>query len=335
MKLKIYLLLLGCCFFVPEMKAQDPIFTQYFLVPQTLNPGFAGFLETTHIGIVHRTQWPALGFRIDTNYGFASTWFAEANSGVGVSFLNQRESQSGYTFSQVNVNYAYQVQLGDDWYFRPGLEFGRGWKNIGFQGLLLEDQINIQANVINPTSVDALFFNDGAIGFWDISAGLLFNTENAWIGLSAKHLNRPNISLTVNGNVPLETFFSVSAGYEFIVTDMIDVRFLPFDTRLMITGNYMHQGRFNRFDLGTSLSVGRFFLGTTLVTNPAKNSGNSHLLTSVNAFTGLQYTNFRFGISYDFNTSDIGRTGGVYELSLTYQFDSEAKRCFGCPDYQD
>ena len=53
------------------------------------------------------------------------------------------------------------------------------------------------------------------------------------------------------------------------------------------------------------------------------------------AFTGLQYTNFRFGISYDFNTSQIGRTGGVYELSLTYQFDSEAKRCFGCPDYQD
>jgi len=323
---------MGLCF-IPKMQAQDPIFSQYFLVPQTLNPGFAGFMETTHIGIIHRTQWPALGLRIDTNYGFVSTWFPEANSGAGISFLNQREDQSGYVFSQLNINYAYQVQLSDEWYFRPGIEIGRGWKSFGFQGLLLEDQINIQTGVINTSSIDLLLLND-LIGFWDVSAGLLFNTEQAWIGISAKHLNRPNISLAARGNVPLETFFSISAGYEFLVTDFIDVRFLPFETRLMITGNYMRQGQFNRFDLGTSLSVGRFFLGSTLVTNPSKNSGNSHLLTSVNAFTGLQYTNFRFGLSYDFNTSKIGRTGGVYELSLTYQFDSEAKRCYGCPDYQ-
>jgi type IX secretion system PorP/SprF family membrane protein len=332
MKLKICIFIIGLCF-ACQMKAQDPIFSQYFLVPQTLNPGFAGFMETTHMGIIHRTQWPALGLRIDTNYGFVSTWFPEANSGVGISFLNQRESQSGYVFSQVNVNYAYQVQLNDDWYFRPGIEIGRGWKNLGFQGLLLEDQINIQAGTINTSSIDLLLLNQ-RVGFWDVSAGLLFNTEQAWIGISAKHLNRPNISLTARGNVPLETFFSISAGYEFLVTDFIDIRFLNFETRLMLTGNYMSQGRFNRFDLGTSLSVGRLFLGSTLVTNPSKNSGNSHLLTSINAFTGLQYTNFRFGISYDFNTSKIGRTGGVYELSLTYQFDSEAKRCYGCPDYQ-
>lgn len=332
MKLKICIFIIGLCF-VPRVQAQDPIFSQYFLVPQTLNPGFAGFMETTHMGIIHRTQWPALGLRIDTNYGFVSTWFPEANSGAGISVLNQRETQSGYVFSQVNVNYAYQVQLSDDWYFRPGIEIGRGWKSLGFQGLLLEDQINIQAGTINTSSIDLLLLNE-RVGFWDVSAGLLFNTEQAWIGISAKHLNRPNISLTARGNVPLETFLSISAGYEFLVTDFIDIRFLNFETRLMLTGNYMSQGRFNRFDLGTSLSVGRFFLGSTFVTNPSKNSGNSHLLTSINAFTGLQYTNFRFGISYDFNTSKIGRTGGVYELSLTYQFDSEAKRCYGCPDYQ-
>ncbi|QHI37257.1 hypothetical protein IMCC3317_26350 [Kordia antarctica] len=332
MKLKLCIFIIGLCF-VPRMQAQDPIFSQYFLVPQTLNPGFAGFMETTHVGIVHRTQWPALGFRIDTNYAFLSTWFPEANSGLGVSFLSQRENQSSYSFSQFNINYAYQIQLGEDWYFRPGLEVGRGRKNFGFQGLVLEDQINIQTGFINTSSIDLLLLEEN-VNFWDISAGLLFNTEKAWIGISAKHLNRPNIALAANGNAPLETFFSISAGYEFLVTDFIDVRFLPFETRLLVTGNYMSQGRFNRFDLGTSLSVGRFFLGATLVTNPSKNSGNSHVLTSVNAFTGMQYTNFRFGISYDFNTSQIGRTGGVYELSLTYQFDSEAKRCYGCPDYQ-
>jgi type IX secretion system PorP/SprF family membrane protein len=263
-----------------------------------------------------------------------NTWVDNANSGIGVSFLRQRENQTGYTFSQVNASYAYRVRIGERWFFRPGLEIGRGWKNFEFQGLLLEDQINIQTNTINPSSLDLLLLNRDNIGFWDVSAGLLFSTENAWIGASAKHLNRPNISLTLNGNQALETFFSVSAGYEFLISNLVDVRFLPYEARLMVSGNFMQQGRFNRFDLVTSFSINNFFIGSTLVTNPAMNANNSHLLTSINALTGLRYEHLILAVSYDFNTSKIGRTGGIFELSLTYQFDSKAKRCKGCPDYQ-
>jgi hypothetical protein len=63
-----------------------------------------------------------------------------------------------------------------------------------------------------------------------------------------------------------------------------------------------------------------------------KKTGNSHFLTSVNAFGGLQYEHFKFGYSHDFSTSKIGQTGGIYELSVTYQFDLKVK-CFGCPNY--
>jgi hypothetical protein len=44
------------------------------------------------------------------------------------------------------------------------------------------------------------------------------------------------------------------------------------------------------------------FLGNSS-NNPAKNGIDSHLLTSVNLFTGLQYDHLRFGFSYDLNTS--------------------------------
>ena len=43
-----------------------------------------------------------------------------------------------------------------------------------------------------------------------------------------------------------------------------------------------------------------------------------YLLTSINAFVGLEFEQLRFGFSYDINTTDIGRTDGVYELSITY-----------------
>src|SRR5215217_4213259 len=89
--MKIKSLILFFFLVISSAKAQDPIFTQYFMVPETLNPGFTGFLETTTAGILHRTQWPDLNFRVDTDYAFINTWFDEANSGVGISVLNHRE----------------------------------------------------------------------------------------------------------------------------------------------------------------------------------------------------------------------------------------------------
>lgn len=330
MRLKLlFVILITCCFYT-KTRAQDPIFTQYFLVPETLNPGFTGFMETTYAGIIHREQWPELDLSVDTDYAFVNTWSDNLNSGIGLNILNQRENASKYNFTQINANYAYRVRINDTWTFRPGIEAGFGLKSFAFGNLLLEDQINIGGSN-NATSIDPLLAND-KVTFFDVSAGMVFNTDDLWIGLSMKHLNRPNIALSTNGNLPLNTFFSLSSGYEFLVADYIDVLFLPYETKMFVTSNYMQQGRYNRLDMGASILFEKMFFGTTFVTNPAKNGMNNELLTSVNFFTGLQYENLRLGLSYDLNTTKIGRTGGVYELSLTYQFNM-ARKCFGCPNY--
>jgi hypothetical protein len=65
--------------------------------------------------------------------------------------------------------------------------------------------------------------------------------------------------------------------------------------------------------------------------NTPPQSSTSPLLTSVNFFTGLQYENFKIGLSYDAITSKIGKSGGTFELGLVYQFDLDARKCFGCP----
>jgi len=330
MRLKLFIIII-CCFFYSKTRAQDPIFTQYFLVPETLNPGFSGFMETTYTGIVHREQWPNLDLKVNTDYAFVNTWSESMNSGIGLSILNQRENQTSYNFTQVNANYAYKVRISDEWDFRPGIEIGFGLKSFAFQNLLLEDQINIRSGSINTSSIDPLFRND-KVTFFDISAGMVFNTDDLWIGLSMKHLNQPNISFAEEGNVPLNTFFSFSSGYEFLLANYIDVQFFPYATKMFLTTNYMQQGQYNRLDIGGSILFEKMFFGATAVTNPSKNGMNSQLLTSVNLFTGLQYDKLRLGLSYDINTTNIGNTGGVYELSLTYQFNLDVK-CFGCPNY--
>lgn len=330
MRLKLFIIII-CCFFYSKTRAQDPIFTQYFLVPETLNPGFSGFMETTYTGILHREQWPNLDLKINTDYAFVNTWSESINSGMGISILNQRENQTNYNFTEINANYAYKVRISDEWDFRPGIEIGFGLKSFAFQNLLLEDQINIKTGNTNTSSIDPLLRND-KVQFFDISAGMVFNTDDLWIGLSMKHLNRPNISFAEEGNVPLDTFFSLSSGYEFLLANYIDVEFFPYATKMFLTTNYMQQGNYNRWDIGGSILFEKMFFGATAVTNPSKNGMNSHLLTSMNFFTGLQYEKLRLGLSYDLNTSNIGSTGGIYELSLTYQFNLDVK-CFGCPNY--
>ena len=97
--------------------AQDPIFTQFYLFPQSLNPGFTGILGDWQVGAVHRTQWPNELRQIDTDFLFANTATGR-NGGIGATLLSSREKFTNYSLNQVKLNYSYNIQLNANWYFR-------------------------------------------------------------------------------------------------------------------------------------------------------------------------------------------------------------------------
>lgn len=322
----IYTLTFCFLFVVNTTKAQDPIFTQSNYVQETLNPGFSGFEDNDRIyaGVLSRLQWPSIDLNLTTQYAFVNKSYDYGPSlgfGVGVNAIWQHETFNNYNYVQINANYAHRVNLDGGWFFRPGIEVGVGSKSNQFGNLTLADQININNGTINPVSIDPLSNNTRSRYFIDFSTGIVFEKEEFngityWFGASVKHLNRPNISFVEGEKVPLNIFYSIHGNYRF-----------PFlnDYSIMMTANYMQQGQYNRFDIGSLFQVNQFLVGLTAATNPARNTENSHLLTSINAFLGLEYTEFRFGLSYDMNTSEIGNTRGVYEFSLTYL--SRCRRC--------
>jgi type IX secretion system PorP/SprF family membrane protein len=327
--MKKSIILIFLLFSFGKVKAQDPIFTQYFMMPETINSSFAGAKEGAKAGVIHRTQWPGIDFSINTQYAYVDNWFEEINSGLGISVLNHKESTTRYNFTQVNLNYSLKVQINDDWYFRPSLSFGYGSKDFGFQDLLLGDQIDINNGIIYSTSIDPLLLNE-KINFFDISTSMLFNNEKSWIGITLKHLNRPNISMAYNGNNQIDMFLSVHSSIE-IPLNTLYGRFDNEDSIYLLT-NFMKQGEYNRIDFGPQYVNGNFSVGLLAATNPIRRNPNSHFLTSINAYAGFKYEGFKFGYSYDFNTSKIGKTGGVYEISISYEFD-KSDRCWGCPNY--
>lgn len=230
----------------------------------------------------------------------------------------------------MNGVYSYNVDLSDKWRFRLGLEAGYGNKNYNFNNLLLEDQINSNDGSISGSTNDPEIMNTvNKIGFFDISSGLLLYSDTSWFGASLKHLNKPNITFTDYAHVPLDLFLSIHCGYSLSLNES-PLSFFPDESNVLLTANYMRQAQYNRLDFGTALEFKPFILGLTAATNPEGKSSNSHVLTSINFFGSIQLSRFVLGYSYDFNTSQLGNTQGVHELSLSWQIGRE---CASCNNY--
>lgn len=301
-------------------QAQDVIFSQNFLVPETLNTSFTGAIRSTKVGSIHKSQWRNSNFKTNSNFVFFDTWFEGYKTGIGISFLNQNENVSSYTFNQANLNIAMRFQLSDTWFFRPSISTGFGMKSFGFQSILLEDQININNNTVNTGSIDPTLFGQKR-NFFDFSSSLLFNNDESWFGLTFRHLNKPNISFTQNENVPLDIFISVHAKYYLPFVENIR-SWMASKSKLYLLSNFMMQANINRFDAGLQYTFDdRFSLGATIATSPIKNNNNPNLVNSVSAFLSIKWEGFRFGYSYDINTTDLFNTGGIHEFSISYDFD--------------
>jgi type IX secretion system PorP/SprF family membrane protein len=302
-----------------QTMAQDVIFSQNFLVPETLNTSFTGAIKASKTGTIHRSQWRNSAFKTNSSFVYYDTWLKGFKTGLGFSFLNQTETASTYTFNQINFNYSMAFQMSDTWFFRPSISAGFGMKNYGFQNILLEDQINLNNNSINTTTIDPLLLSSQR-NFFDFSSSILFNNDDSWIGLTLRHLNKPNISLTESGNIPLDIFISVHTKYYLPFLENSRTWFSNY-SKFYVLSNFMMQGNVNRFDLGFQyIFDDQFSLGITAATSPLKNDNSSNILNSVSTFAGIRWQGFRFGYSYDFNTTELLNTGGIHEFSIAYDF---------------
>ncbi len=294
-----------------SLKAQDPVFSQFFASPVLLNPAFAGASQATRFGLNSRLQWPSLPGQYQTHALSYDQFFDNYNSGIGLSILVDDAGAGIFQTLQANVHYAYRLHIDREWSVRLGIDLGYIQSRLDWDRLVFQDQIDPVSGLAQVMGEENEPLQTG-FGNIDLGAGLLLYNSQFYLGLSAKHLNAGdqtvfNNNLNSVGTLPMR--LSMTTGME------IPLRLNGYLFKnAFISPNIavIKQGDFYQFQAGGYLGLDFAFAGIAYRHTPT--NPDAIILSA-----GLRQSNLRLGYSYDITVSSIAApTGGAHEISLTY-----------------
>lgn len=290
----------------------DPHFSQYYANPLWLNPGLTGVVDGDYrVSINAKQQWSSLSnayLTAGASFDMAPT----KNLAFGGMILNQNAGDISYNYLNALASAAYRVRFG-----RAGLQM----VNFGIQAGILNKSfdpskitLGSQYNPVtgyDPSLPFSESFSSTNTLVPDINAGVMFfdgdadKRVNVFAGVSGAHLTRP-IDKFIGNNVRIPIRFTGHGGARVKVSDAFD-----------ITPNalYMKQGNAKEISAG---AYAKYYI------NPEADilfGSNYRFDDAAIAFFGMHIKNVVFGLSYDFNTSNLNRaTGsrGGLELSLSF-----------------
>ncbi len=312
----ILLVLMGSLFYENVLMAQDPQFSQYYAAPLYLNPGLVGINQKGRAGINYRSQWPNIDASFETFSAYMDYHFEDYYSSVGVLFTSDREGLVGLRSTTIGLQYAYQLNLNDDWIFRPGVQFSYYFRDINFDKLTFGDQFN-NTGIINPSTAEK--FNTGLNArFFDLSFGGILYNPSVWFGVAIHHITEPNQSI-VDGNSPLPRRVSFHGGYRIPLRPEINTN--ARDHSITPTFNYRLQGDFDQLDVGAYFTLEPLLLGLWYRGLPIKSLDGISNNEAIILMIGLEKNRTTFGYSFDYTLSSLGiGTGGAHEISIAYTF---------------
>ena len=331
-----------------EVTAQDPQFSQFYAAPLYLNPAFAGATQQARVGLNYRNQWPAIDANFITFSAYFDTFIESKNSGVGLLMMRDTEGQAGLKSVQVGLQYAYQLYITEWLTFRPGFQVAWFNRSVNFSDLTFGDQFNPATGEIDNPSAEA--FGNDSKNFVDLSVGGVIYTKNAWLGVTANHINTPNQAFEDSADPKeLPQKLSFHGGIKFLFTPGTMGSGLfsrPQERSLTPTFQYKSQGEFDQLDLGLYLTMEPLILGMWyrgLPTKGIEGFNNNESIVLLLGFTkkGGQGDYLNIGYSFDFTISELGLgSGGAHELSISYSWSNKDPRKppkhvmqIPCPDF--
>ncbi len=310
-----------CLTFAPQVKAQDPHFSQFYAAPFSINPAFQGTAPALgKFSFNFRSQWPKVpGEFVTYQTGYEQRFENSGSSLGGWAQLDQAGS-AGVQAIQLHLIYAYDLPLSEETAIKAALQLGYGNRNLNHFQLLFGDQLSPFGATGNGTAETGL--ENINVHYLDVGTGFLLYSENFWAGISGQHLNRPNQSLTEEEDrLPMK--ISVHAGYKFVNYLPGRSRTKGYSMALNPAIYYSRQGDFQQLDIGANGFIDPVILGLWYRGLPIQSSNNGALVL----MGGFRYRGFRFLYSYDTPLGEFAtNTGGAHEISTTIELVEIKKR---------
>ncbi len=318
-------------------KAQDMHFTQFYATSMYLNPALTGANVCSRVSMAYRNQWPGVS-KTYSSYLFSyDHYLPQNNLGVGLMIANDVAGTGNLKTTMIYPTLAYELTLNRSYSLRFGMQPGVIIKSINGNGLVFGDQI-ARGGVKGASSVATVEAPFISKSMFDIGAGTVFYSSDAWIGVAFKHLTRPNESLMdLESRMPL--YYNIHGGYKHIFSG--DGK--PSNSTQKITAafNYRGQQDFDQFDVGfyftqSVINMGMWYRGLPGVKAYKPGYANNDALSFI---LGVETARFNIGYSYDITISKLaGVTNGAHEITTSFQLCAvKAKkkkiRLISCPKF--
>lgn len=265
---------------------QDPQFSQNMFNKLANNPGFAGSRGNIATSVLHRSQWMGFegapstqNFSIDAEIPFL-------NGGVGLNIVKDEIAQSSNLGLQ--ASYAYRTELGVG-------QIGMGMSVGMFQSGVDGSEFSFAQpgdNAIPTSSVSGSKL--------DIGAGVYYNTQDVYIGLSSAHMTEPIVEWSDGAQYHLVRHYFLISGYYHEINPVLS----------------LNPSIYLKSDGATS----QLDINTNLIYNNKMWGGVSYRLDEgLILLAGMNVNeDLKFGISYD--VTMVNQMGNSLEVMLGYDF---------------
>jgi len=302
-----------------KVTGQDPQFSQFYAIPTSLGPSFAGSTGGGRVAMNIRDQWPTLQSEFITSAFSVDYNFITARSGLGLLLMRDQAGKGNLSLNCATLQYSYDVEILEKFHIRPGLQLSYSYRSIDYNKVVFGDQLSWYGTK-SETVEDLLHEKSNYV---DFSTSALGFYKNSWIGFTVDHLNTPNQTLAY-GESKVPRKYSVYGGFRHEFYTTLKVR----------THNYAYfaylfrkQGKYSQMDVGVywehdPVFIGLWYRGLPLIRTYENYRNNDAIITVV----GLKWDECRLGYSFDFTTSGlISDTGGAHEISFYWLFNQDQK----------
>ena|SRR5690606_18623822 len=303
--------------------AQDVQYSQFYAAPLYLNPALVGSEVNTRMGINYRNQWPGFEYSFNAYSAYYDHFIEGRNSGIGIIVNGSRESLAQISNLEIGGIYSYRLRLGERQFLNFGGQLSYVSRNSFFEDLVFGSQIDVDRGIVDG-SMPYLPIRESQHRYADLGFGMLWNNENLWLGASAHHLARPNLSYLDGEDNRLAIKYGLHGGVRVdlaggFINDYFNNTLQ--ERALFFAFNYRNQDPFHQLDVGGQVFFEPLILGLWYRGLPIKyNFPNNE---SVIVLVGLALKNgLDIGYSFDVTTSKLGlrNSGGAHELSMRYSF---------------